>query len=193
MENTELIIPAPSDPLKKHKSHISKIGLFYFCGAIIISGVQISVITLIQLIAPQLMVNPNISLIISSLSMYLIANAAFGHHRTHDPRHGHPQEENDGRAMDYRLFYVLCAYVCYECNRHIYDSYLRNTKRRSRRQPDPGHSYRTVSAHSIFPYGDLRSHRRRICFPKTHHRPDSTVRTGNGYPSVRIDVCVIPR
>ncbi|URW88656.1 hypothetical protein M5E84_12880 [[Ruminococcus] torques] len=34
---------------------------------------QISVITLIQLIAPQLMVNPNISLIISSLSMYLIA------------------------------------------------------------------------------------------------------------------------
>ena len=120
-------------------------------------------------------------------------NAAFGHHRTHDPRHGHPQEENDGRAMDYRLFYVLCAYVCYECNRHIYDSYLRNTKRRSRRQPDPGHSYRTVSAHSIFPYGDLRSHRRRICFPKTHHRPDSTVRTGNGYPSVRIDVCVIPR
>lgn len=30
--------------------------------------------------------------------------------------------------MDYRLFYVLCAYVCYECNRHIYDSYLRNTK-----------------------------------------------------------------
>ena len=67
MENTELIIPAPSDPLKKHKSH------FYFCGAIIISGVQISVITLIQLIAPQLMVNPNISLIISSLSMYLIA------------------------------------------------------------------------------------------------------------------------
>ena len=71
--------------------------------------------------------------------------------------------------------------------------YLRNTKRRSRRQPDPGHSYRTVSAHSIFPYGDLRSHRRRICFPKTHHRPDSTVRTGNGYPSVRIDVCVIPR
>ena len=73
MENTELIIPAPSDPLKKHKSHFSKIGLFYFCGAIIISGVQISVITLIQLIAPQLMVNPNISLIISSLSMYLIA------------------------------------------------------------------------------------------------------------------------
>ena len=61
---------------------------------------------------------------------------------------------------------MLCAYVCYECNRHIYDSYLRNTKRRSRRQPDPGHSYRTVSAHSIFPYGDLRSHRRRICFPK---------------------------
>ena len=52
MENTELIIPAPSDPLKKHKSHFSKIGLFYFCGAIIISGVQISVITLIQLIAP---------------------------------------------------------------------------------------------------------------------------------------------
>ena len=46
MENTELIIPAPSDPLKKHKSHFSKIGLFYFCGAIIISGVQISVITL---------------------------------------------------------------------------------------------------------------------------------------------------
>ena len=57
MENTELIIPAPSDPLKKHKSHFSKIGLFYFCGAIIISGVQISVITLIQLIAPQLMVD----------------------------------------------------------------------------------------------------------------------------------------
>ena len=189
MENTELIIPAPTDPLKKHKSHFSKIGLFYFCGAIIISGVQISVITLIQLIAPQLMVNPNISIAFD----VSYCNAAFGHHRTHDPRHGHPQEENDGRAMDYRLFYVLCAYVCYECNRHIYDSYLRNTKRRSRRQPDPGHSYRTVSAHSIFPYGDLRSHRRRICFPKTHHRPDSTVRTGNGYPSVRIDVCVIPR
>ena len=28
MENTELIIPASSDPLKKHKSHFSKIGLF---------------------------------------------------------------------------------------------------------------------------------------------------------------------
>lgn len=73
MENTELIIPTPPDPLKKHKSHFSKIGLFYFCGAIIISGVQVSVITLIQLIAPQLMMNPNISLLISSLSMYLIA------------------------------------------------------------------------------------------------------------------------
>ena len=113
MENTELIIPAPSDPFKKHKSHFSKIGLFYFCGAIIISGVQISVITLIQLIAPQLMVNPNISLIISSLRCILL-QCRFGHHRTHDPRHGHPQEENDGRAMDYRLF--MCYALMYVTN-----------------------------------------------------------------------------
>ena len=130
MENTELIIPAPSDPLKKHKSHFSKIGLFISVGAIIISGVQISVITLIQLIAPQLMVNPNISLIISSLSMYLIAMPLLVIIVRTIPGMVIHKEENDGRAMDYRLFYVLCAYVCYECNRHIYDSYLRNTKRR---------------------------------------------------------------
>lgn len=60
MENTELIILAPSDPLKTQESFFQD-RTFYFCGAIIISGVQISVITLIQLIAPQLMVNPNIS------------------------------------------------------------------------------------------------------------------------------------
>ena len=172
MENTELIIPAPSD---------HNFGSADFCHYI--DSVDRTPAYGESEYFPDHLIAFDVS----------YCNAAFGHHRTHDPRHGHPQEENDGRAMDYRLFYVLCAYVCYECNRHIYDSYLRNTKRRSRRQPDPGHSYRTVSAHSIFPYGDLRSHRRRICFPKTHHRPDSTVRTGNGYPSVRIDVCVIPR
>ena len=192
MENTELIIPAPSDPLKKHKSHFSKIGLFYFCGAIIISGVQISVITLIQLIAPQLMVNPNISLIISSLSMYLIAMPLLVIIvRTIPGMVIHKKKMTAGQWI---IAFFMCYALMYVTNViGTFTTASSNTKRRSRRQPDPGHSYRTVSAHSIFPYGDLRSHRRRICFPKTHHRPDSTVRTGNGYPSVRIDVCVIPR
>ena len=191
MENTELIIPAPSDPLKKHKSHFSKIGLFYFCGAIIISGVQISVITLIQLIAPQLMVNPNISLIISSLSMYLIAMPLLVIIvRTIPGMVIHKKKMTAGQWI---IAFFICYALMYVTNViGTFTTAIFGTLR-SRRQPDPGHSYRTVSAHSIFPYGDLRSHRRRICFPKTHHRPDSTVRTGNGYPSVRIDVCVIPR
>ena len=128
MENTELIIPAPSDPLKNTRV-IFQDRTFYFCGAIIISGVQISVITLIQLIAPQLMVNPNISLIISSLSMYLIAMPLLVIIvRTIPGMVIHKKKMTAGQWI-IAFFYVLCAYVCYECNRHIYDSYLRNTKK----------------------------------------------------------------
>ena len=193
MENTELIIPAPSDPLKKHKSHFSKIGLFYFCGAIIISGVQISVITLIQLIAPQLMVNPNISLIISSLSMYLIAMPLLVIIvRTIPGMVIHKKKMTAGQWI---IAFFMCYALMYVTNviGTFTTAIFGTLKGDLVDNPIRGHSYRTVSAHSIFPYGDLRSHRRRICFPKTHHRPDSTVRTGNGYPSVRIDVCVIPR
>ena len=192
MENTELIIPAPSDPLKKHKSHFSKIGLFYFCGAIIISGVQISVITLIQLIAPQLMVNPNISLIISSLSMYLIAMPLLVIIvRTIPGMVIHKKKMTAGQWI---IAFFMCYALMYVTNViGTFTTAIFGTLKGDLVDNRSRTFYRTVSAHSIFPYGDLRSHRRRICFPKTHHRPDSTVRTGNGYPSVRIDVCVIPR
>ena len=76
------------------------------------------------------MVNPNISLIISSLSMYLIAMPLLVIIVRTIPGMVIHKKKNDGRAMDYRLFF-MCYALMYVTNviGTFYDSYLRNTKK----------------------------------------------------------------
>ena len=104
MENTELIIPAPSDPLKKSQESFFQDRTFLFLwsdhnfGSADFCHYIDSVDRTPAYGESEYFPDHLIAFDVS------YCNAAFGHHRTHDPRHGHPQEENDGRAMDYRLF-----------------------------------------------------------------------------------------
>lgn len=67
--------PAP-EPLKITRKHFSRLGLFFFLGAIITYVVQIVPLVLISYFKPELTRNPNISLIITGLPQYLIGMPA---------------------------------------------------------------------------------------------------------------------
>ena len=54
------------------KKYFSKLGLMYFLGTICVYAAQILVIMIVQAVAPQLMENYDISVIVSMLPMYLI-------------------------------------------------------------------------------------------------------------------------
>lgn len=192
MENTDLIIPAPVDPLKKHKRHFSKIGLFYFCGAIIISAVQVSVITLIQLIAPQLMTNPNISLLISSLSMYLIAMPLLVIIvRTIPHMVIRKKKMTIGQwliafFMCYALMYVtnligtFTTAVFGVLKGDLVDNPLQDLL--VGLSPITAFFLMVICAPIVEEY----------IFLQTDHRPDSTIRTSDRHPFIRIDVCLVP-
>lgn len=54
------------------KKHFSKLGLMYFVGTIVIYALQYGVIGIVEAVAPHLLENSDISLLISMLPMYLI-------------------------------------------------------------------------------------------------------------------------
>ena len=54
------------------KKYFSKLGLMYFLGTICVYAAQILVIMIVQAVAPQLMENYDMSVIVSMLPMYLI-------------------------------------------------------------------------------------------------------------------------
>lgn len=63
-----------NDPgvVKQGRKFFSKLGLMYFLGTLIIIGIQLSVTVLIQVFAPSILENPNWSMVISMVPMYLI-------------------------------------------------------------------------------------------------------------------------
>lgn len=63
--------PAP-EPLKMTRKHFSRLGLFFFLGAIITYVVQIVPLVVISYLRPDLASDPNISLLITGLPQYLI-------------------------------------------------------------------------------------------------------------------------
>lgn len=68
-------VPAP-EPLKMTRKHFSRLGLFFFLGAIITYAVQIVPLVLVSFFRPDLASDPNISLLITGLPQYLIGMPA---------------------------------------------------------------------------------------------------------------------
>ena len=67
--------PAP-ESLKMTRKHFSRLGLFFFLGAIITYVVQIVPLVVISYLRPDLASDPNISLLITGLPQYLIGMPA---------------------------------------------------------------------------------------------------------------------
>lgn len=64
------------EPLKITRKHFSRLGLFFFLGAIITNVVQVVPLVLVSYFRPELTRDPNISLIITGLPQYLIGMPA---------------------------------------------------------------------------------------------------------------------
>lgn len=58
--------------MNMEKKHFSKLGLMFFVGTMVIYALQYGVIGIVEAVAPHLMENSDISLLISMLPMYLI-------------------------------------------------------------------------------------------------------------------------
>ncbi len=61
-----------SGVVKQGRKFFSKLGLMYFLGTLIIYGIQIAVVALINIIAPELLNDPNWSMVVTMVPMYLI-------------------------------------------------------------------------------------------------------------------------
>ncbi len=58
--------------MNMEKNHFSKLGLMYFVGTIVIYALQYATIGIVEAVAPHLLENNDISLLVSMLPMYLI-------------------------------------------------------------------------------------------------------------------------
>ena len=61
------------EQLKQAKHHFSKLGLMYFLGTLIITGIQLAGIILIQQLSPDILQDNNLYLISAMLPMYIIS------------------------------------------------------------------------------------------------------------------------
>ncbi len=61
------------EQLKQTKHHFSKLGLMYFLGTLIITGIQLAGIILIQQLSPDILQDNNLYLISAMLPMYIIS------------------------------------------------------------------------------------------------------------------------
>ena len=58
--------------VRQGRKYFSRLGLMYFCGTLIIYGVQLLVVLVLSFIEPGILEDPNFSLVASMLPMYLV-------------------------------------------------------------------------------------------------------------------------
>lgn len=69
-------VTLPSEPLKMTRKHFSRLGLFFFLGAVIIMVVQMVPSVLISVLRSDWLNNPNVVLLLSTVPMYLFGMPA---------------------------------------------------------------------------------------------------------------------
>lgn len=101
--------PRAQEPdLKAAKKRFSRVGLMYFCGTLIIYGIQFLVVFLVQLIKPQWISSVTGSLLVSMLPMYLIGMPLMMFLITRVPGEG---VKKTGRLSVGQMF--LAFFMCY--------------------------------------------------------------------------------